>query len=389
MVKRELSSEINESFFLFGARGTGKSTWLENEFKPKNNLWIDLLDPDEETRYSKDPKLLLRQVQSLVKEGAKPDWIIIDEIQKVSKLLDVAHSLIERYKICFALTGSSARKLKRGHANLLGGRANIFALYPFTHSELGESFDLNHALNWGTLPKIVHTKSDLQKTRTLRGYTQVYLKEEILVEQLVRNLVPFKGFLEVSAQMSGERLNYEKIARDIGVDNKTVQSYFDILEETYLGFRLLSYDNSVRKSQLTSPKFYWFDLGVQRFLSGQIHNLLSVGSSDFGKAFECFLINEILRYNSYHELDYKLSYLQTKHGAEIDLILSRGRETIAIEIKSSLQVNLVEVRALEVIASDLPYCKKIYYLSLDPISQAFGKVICLHWKDFFSHLKFK
>ncbi len=386
MIQRELSVEIEDSFFLFGARGTGKSTWLREQFDPNKCLWIDLLDPDDEDNYSKNPKRLERVVLNLIKNKQRPEWVIIDEVQKIPKLLDVVHSLIEKQKIRFVLTGSSARKLKRGHANMLGGRAALFALFPFTFSELGEAFDLGTVLSWGTLPKVFQAKSDLQKTRVLRSYSQTYLKEEILVEQLVRSLVPFKGFLEISAQMNGERLNYEKISRDIGVDNKTVQSYFDILEETYLGNRLPAYHNSIRKSQLLSPKFYWFDLGVYRFLAGQIHSKLLPGSSDYGRAFECFVVNEILRFNSYKELDYKLSYFETKHGAEIDLVMSRGRETIAIEIKSRSRIDPIEVQSLETIAKDLPFCKKIYYLSQDETSQQVGKVCCVHWKNIFSEL---
>jgi predicted AAA+ superfamily ATPase len=216
---------------------------------------------------------------------------------------------------------------------------------------------------------------------------QVYLKEEVLVEQLVRNLIPFKGFLEVSAQMSSERINYEKIGRDIGVDNKTVQSYFDILEETFLGVRLPAFHRSVRKSQLMQPKFYWFDLGVQRFLSGAARSPLVPGTSAYGEAFETFLINEIHRYNLDMELDYKLSYLQTKNGPEVDLILSRGKESIALEIKSSKRVDIADVNKFEALAADIPGVKKMIFLSQDMKGQQrIGNVKCIPWTQVFQEL---
>ena len=387
MIQRLLTPTPRESFFLFGARGTGKSTWLEQHFSRNTCLWLDLLDPDVEDRYLMNPKALEAEVDLLLEKGEKPAWVIIDEIQKAPRLLDIAHRLIERKRIRFALTGSSARKLKRGHANLLGGRAVVFNLFPFTHQELGENFNLSLALDWGTLPKIVAAQTPAERARLLRGYCQVYLKEEILIEQLVRNLVPFKGFLEISAQMDGKLINYEAIARNIHADNKTVQSYFDILEETYLGSRLFPIHKSIRKSQKQAPKFYWFDSGVQRFLAGTIHSPLVPGTSAYGNAFESFVINELTRFNSYRELDYRFSYLQTQHNAEIDLILSRGHENIAIEIKSNQRIDPIEVRKLENLACDLPNQTRVFYLSQDPSRQKIGKVNCLPWTEVFNELE--
>ncbi|MGK5081968.1 AAA family ATPase [Bdellovibrionota bacterium FG-1] len=386
MIQRKLSPKINESFFLFGARGTGKSTWLQDRFSEQNCLWLDLLDPDIEDRYLRNPKALESEIELLIEEKNKPDWIIIDEVQKVPRLLDLVHRLIERRGLRFVLSGSSARKLKRGHANLLGGRAAVFSLFPFSGEELGKNFELETALNWGTLPRVHFAHSSSERIRRLRSYCQIYLKEEILVEQLVRNLAPFKGFLEIAAQMNSKRINYEAIARDIGADNKTVQSYFDILEETYLGVRLLPFGPSIRKKQRKAPKFYWFDGGVQRFLAGMIHSPLISGTSAFGEAFEAWVINELVRFNSYHELDYQFSYLETKDDSEIDVILSRGRQHLAIEIKSTLRIDPIEVRKLEQLAADLPDSTKIYYLSRDPSRQKLGQVRCLPWTDIFNEL---
>lgn len=387
MIQRQLNPLRNRSFFLFGARGTGKSTWLHHQFKPVNPFWVDLLDPDHEDRYQRNPKMLEHDILGLIHINKKPDWVIIDEVQKVPKLLDIVHRLIENEKIKFVLTGSSARKLKRGQANLLGGRALTYALFPLTFHEMAESFNLDQVLQFGSLPLICLSNNEHEKITLLRSYVQTYLKEEILIEQLVRNIVPFKGFLEISAQMNGQRLNYEKIAHELKVDNKTVQSYFDILEETYLGVKLPAFHRSIRKSQLFSPKFYWFDLGVQRFLSGEIRSLLTKKTFAYGQAFETFLINEILRYNSYLELDYKASYLQTKNGPEIDLILSRGKENIAIEIKSAENVDLLKINTFEKLASDIPGNTRLYCISQDVSRSKTGKVICVYWKDFFKEME--
>ncbi|MBI2027201.1 MAG: ATP-binding protein [Deltaproteobacteria bacterium] len=386
MFKRILSPMSTKSFFLFGARGTGKSTWLERQFEAKHPFFIDLLDPDQEDRYSRNPKALELDVLDKIKKNVPLDWVILDEVQKAPKLLDVVHRLIEKKKLKFVLTGSSARKLKRGHANLLGGRALVYSLFPLSYQELGGHFNLDFFLRWGSLPAIVTAKNDRERLALLRSYKQTYLKEEVLVEQLVRNLVPFKNFIEIAAQMNAERLNYENIAVQINVDNKTVQNYFEILEETYLGIRLPAYHHSIRKSQLLSPKFYWFDLGVKRFLTGEIRSEVARNTFTYGREFETFIINEIWKLISYRELDYQLSYLQTKNGPEIDLILTRGKEKIAIEIKSNRRVDEKEVKIFEDLASDLPGTKKLYYLSHDPHTVQLGTVLCLPWQRFLEDL---
>lgn len=385
MFQRTLKLSIDESFFLFGARGTGKSTWLEQNFDRSECLWLDFLDPDIEDRYSRFPKVLENEVNYLL-EKKKLSWIIIDEVQKVPRILDSVHRLIEKKKVRFVLTGSSARKLKQGHANLLGGRAALFALYPLTQKELGNEFNLQQVLNWGSLPRVQASKSDLERIRKLKSYCQVYLKEEILVEQLVRKLPPFKGFLEILAQMNGKLLNYESIARDVGVDNKTVQAYIDILEETFLGIRLHPFHASIRKSQKQAPKFYWFDSGVQRYLAGSIRSPLVPQTSAYGDAFEAWVINEIVRHSSYLELDFQFSFLQTREELEIDLILSRGKEIFAIEIKAASTIDPIKVRKLDKLASDLPSKAKTYYLSQDPSKQKIGEVHCLPWYEIFDEI---
>jgi predicted AAA+ superfamily ATPase len=191
---------------------------------------------------------------------------VIDEVQKAPKLLDQIHYEIEKRQIKFALTGSSARKLRRGGANLLAGRALMNHLYPLTHRELAADFVLQDVLQWGSLPEIFSAPSDLVRQEYLKTYVDSYLKEEILQEQLVRNVVPFRKFLPVAAQMNGKILNFSSMAKDLGVDWSTVKNYYQILEDTWLGFNLPIYHRSLRKQQLKGQKFYLFDLGVQRAL---------------------------------------------------------------------------------------------------------------------------
>ncbi|MBL6988427.1 MAG: ATP-binding protein [Bacteriovoracaceae bacterium] len=339
MYERLLDLPKHNSFFLFGARGTGKSFWLNKCF-PKTsqeNLWIDLLLPELEISFSHNPSKLI-DLYTENKTAIKR--IIIDEVQKVPKLLDVAHKMIEEYKVKFVLTGSSARKLKRGNANLLAGRAFTFSLFPLNYQELGRDFNLEYALNWGTLAKLFDHEEILtskDRERFLRTYVHTYLKEEILSEQIVRNLDPFHRFLEVAAQMSGEPINYSAISREAKTDDKNVARYFDVLVDTLMGIYLPAYHQSVRKQQLQSPKFYFFDIGVIRALKRELGNKLAAGTYEYGKLFEHFIILEIHRLNLYLEKDFKLYYLKSNTGKEIDLIIERpGQKNILIEIKSGV-----------------------------------------------------
>jgi len=336
---------------------------------------IDLLIPDEEARYSLNPSLLTEVCQKL----APSAWIIIDEVQKLPKLLDLVHKNIEERKINFALTGSSSRKLKRGGANLLAGRAFIHHLFPLTSSELGPHFDLLEALRWGTLPKLYEFNDEIDKSRFLNAYVHTYIKEEIQVEQLVRNLDPFRLFLQVAAQMNSEIINYTNISKDTGVDIKSVQNYFQILCETHLGFLLSPYEKSVRKVQKKSPKFYFFDTGVKRALEQKTKVPLAPGNSEFGNIFETWFINECLREISYRENDFSLSYLRTKDDVEVDLIIERpGKNSLLIEIKSTAQVDDRHIRSLIHFSKDFPDATLIC-ASRDPIARTKGRVEIVPW----------
>jgi len=383
-IKRQLQlSEIN-SFFLFGARGTGKTTLLKELPFLNNALYIDLLDADQEEQYALRPGLLIEQAEAM-DEG---EWIIIDEIQKLPKLLDHVHIIVTKKDIRFALTGSSSRKLKRGGANLLAGRAFSFSLYPFTAQELGDRFDLQEALQWGTLPKIISYKSDKDKKRFLRTYTQTYLKEEILVEQLIRNLTPFRLFLSIAAQMNTQIINFSNIARDTGVDHKTVQNYYQILVDTNLGFFLEAYNRSVRKVQKQSPKFYLFDMGVKRSLQNMLNVPLVPRTTEFGDAFESWFIGECFRLNHYHELDFKFSYLRTKDDVEVDLIIDRpGQSQILLEIKSSDRVDDRHVKNLVHFNKDFPDAELIC-ASRVAQKQVVNGIKVLPWKDSLTYIGF-
>jgi predicted AAA+ superfamily ATPase len=248
MYQRSLKPSKTNSFFLFGARATGKTTLLQEQEFLANALQFDLLDPELEARFALNPRLLLEQASKL----SPGSWIVIDEVQKVPKLLSLVHKIIEEKKVHFALTGSSARKLRRGGADMLAGRAFVFYLFPLTYGEsLQKGFELRHALSWGSLPKVVGYSEDLDRIRYLNAYVHTYIKEEIQVEQLVRNLDPFRLFLKVAAQNNGKIINYSNIAKDTGVDIKSVQNYYEILRDTHLGFLLEPFGKSIRKVSQT------------------------------------------------------------------------------------------------------------------------------------------
>lgn len=371
-----IKPSLLNSFFLFGPRGSGKSTLLKQYFVTTNTLYIDLLEDRMESRYSRDPDLLISDIRAL----PNCDWVIVDEIQKLPKLLDIAHKLIEEKKIKFILTGSSARKLKRGGANLLAGRAFLYHLYPLSVLELKDRFELTEALHWGMLPKIFSLDNSDRK-KFLTSYTKTYLKEEILQEQIVRNAEGFRNFLEIAAQMNGRVLNLSKIARECGIDAKTVKTFYSILEDTLIGFTLPAYHKSVRKSQSMQSKFFFFDLGVVRALEGSLDSPPVPRTAAYGQLFEQFMILEIFKLNDYFQKDFKLSHYRTSTGQEVDLILSKGGNAFAVEIKSTQQVDVTEAASFERISKGFG-ADRLYLVSQDPVRSKVGNVICIYWQDF-------
>ncbi len=383
MFKRLLQPSLQRSFFLFGPRSTGKSTLLRELLPESRALWLDLLDPELERRLGRSPNRLtaiLDQERSTT--GRK--WVVIDEVQKIPELLSIVQQQISARRFHFALTGSSARKLKRGGANLLGGRASWFELSSLTHVELEKAFELSDVIHWGSLPETIELAEE-ERLRFLRAYSSIYLKEEIIAEQLVRKVQPFRDFIELAAIQSGQILNYAKFARDCQVDITTIQTYFEILVDTLVGFELPAFHDSIRKRQRTNPKFYFFDSGVCRALAGTLEERLVPRTSAYGVAFENFVITEFRRLMQAYEKDWRLSYLATKDNHEVDLIVERRPNSLALEIKSSDRVDPVEVKKFERLAGDLPR-SALYFVSQDPVAQKFGSVHCLHWRDFFKEV---
>lgn len=377
MIRRLQKLSKFNSLFLFGARSTGKSTLLRQLFGNEEALWIDLLSEQDEERFGRHPDNLSKALSS--KSYTR---VIIDEIQKSLKLLDVVQIEMEKHKKTqFILTGSSARKLKRGSGNLLGGRAFHFHLFPLTYRELGERFDLDLVLQFGSLPKIFEYKDPDDLREFLRGYVSIYLKEEVLAEQLVRNLDPFRDFIEIAAQSNGKIINFSKIAREVGVDDKTIKTYYQILEETLVGFFLPPFHRSIRKRQRESPKFFLFDAGVKRAIEKTLRIELSPQTYAFGESFEHFLVSECFRLNEYLKLDFKISYLRTKDDLEIDLIIERpGLPDLLVEIKSTKKVTEDDARQLNLILKDWDREAIAEVWSLDNLEKKEGLVQTRHWK---------
>jgi predicted AAA+ superfamily ATPase len=371
---------MDYSFFLFGARGTGKSTLLTAIFEPRNTLTINLLNPREEMRFLRNPEEL-RQVVLAV--DPEIQYIVIDEIQKVPKLLDVVHLLLESDKSDkqFILTGSSAKKLKAAGVNLLAGRAFTYNLFPFSYLELEEAFDLNQALCFGMLPRIFAFQTDSHKVKFLQSYTITYLKEEIWSERLVYDLEHFRRFLEVAAQSNGKIVNYSNIARDVGIDDKTVKNYFTLLEDTLIGNFLEPFHHSFRKRLRAAPKFYYFDIGVVRALSATLGVKPVPSTSYYGELFEQFIIIECIKLKNYYQSEYRLSYLMTASDLEIDLIVERtGAPPIFVEIKSKDAISEGDLSSLLKLSSDFGECEAIC-LSQDPRKKKIEHVTVYPWQE--------
>jgi predicted AAA+ superfamily ATPase len=345
MFQRLILKPTQQSFFLFGARGTGKSTWLRTVLPEGPTVaWFDLLDLETEDLFRARPEAFAQRLEALPRAIK---WVVVDEVQKLPRLLDTVHRLIERKRLKFALSGSSARKLKAGGANMLGGRARALHLFPMTHRELGPAFDLVDALHVGTLPQVFSLRGDAAKTAFLRSYALTYVKEEVWAEQLVRKLDSFRRFLEVAAQSHGKLINVANIARDTGADDKTVATYFEVLEDTHLALILDPYEHSFRRRLAKKPKFYYFDAGVARALARTLQTRLVPRTSAFGEAFEAFIVTEAHRLSSYRKPSFRLSYLRTKDDAEVDLVVERpGKRPLFVEIKSAAWPDPVEVARL-------------------------------------------
>ncbi len=348
MIHRILSlSEIKtDSLFLWGPRQTGKSTLLKQLF-PEVPFY-DLLKSDVYALYKLNPSRL-REECMMLEEGSV---VIIDEVQKIPALLDEVHWLMTNRDIRFILCGSSARKLKRTGANLLGGRAIRKVLHPFVSAEI-QDFNLDKAVNYGMLPRHYLTENPQKR---LQAYIGDYLQQEIIAEALVRQLDSFTRFMEVAALSDSEMINYTKIAADCGVSSKTVKEYFSILEETLVGMFVPAYTKVIKRKVQLAPKFYFFDVGVTNYLLRR--EKLQRGTAEYGHAFEHFIIQELVAWLDYTESGKKLSYWHTQNNAyEVDAII--GDAELAIEIKSSDKIVSSHLKSLKAFQEEHPKCKLV------------------------------
>lgn len=366
-----INNELDMSVFLFGARQTGKSTLLRKAVS--NAVYIDLLDSDIRKLYRKRPAYLYDQLAG--KDSSCV--VIIDEIPEVPDLLNEVHRLISEFGIRFVLCGSSARKLKRKGYNTLGGRAFPCYFYPLVSAEIPD-LDIDRAVNNGMMPLHYPAKN---VTRLLASYVDVYLKEEIQAEALVRDLDNFERFLEVAALTDGEMVNYANIASDCGVSAKTVKEYFSILQDTLVGYTIPAYTKVMKRRLVQAPRFYFFDVGVSNYLLHR-QNLVR-GTVEYGHAFEHWVIQEIIAYIGYTHNENRLSYWRTYTGIEVDAVIGDAR--LAIEIKSVAEVLPKHLTGLKTFMEEHPDTRPII-VSLDRISRRCGEVEALYVMDFFRML---
>ena len=366
-----------QSVFLWGPRRTGKSYWIRRNL-PDAPL-IDLLQTDVFAEYASRPALL-RERYSVPGATRRGVPIVVDEVQKLPVLLDEIHWLIENRKLTFLLTGSSARKLRRGHANLLAGRARRREMRPLCFPEI-DHLDLDRVVVSGLLPP--HFLSD-DPTDNIRSYVNDYLKEEIVAEGLAIDLPAFSDFLRVAAITNGELLNYTNVAREVGVSAKIVRGYFDVLEDTLLGFRLAPWTKSPNRRLIQTPKFYLFDVGIANHLARRRPR---AGTPEFGKSVEHLVLLELLAFRSYRNQDLEIRYWRTSTGQEVDFILDD--KAVAIEVKASTRVANVTLRSLSVLADNGPVRRRIVVcLERQPrvVPDRHGPIQLLPLRDFLEEL---
>jgi predicted AAA+ superfamily ATPase len=393
--------------FLWGPRKVGKSSWIRRHLPQA--IYIDLLKSDLLAEYSARPSLLRERYRTqLLNQQAQTGCsehdvfapIVIDEIQKCPGLLDEVHWLLENTPRRFLITGSSPRKLRRNHANLLGGRAWRREMRPLTSVEIGlpvavdggaylgmesgdreERFDLERAIIRGLIPS--HYLSD-EWREELRGYVADYLIEEIVHEGAVRSLPDFSDFLRVAAITNAELINYTNVAREVGVSAKVVRSYFQILEDTLLGFRLAPWSRSKKRRLVETEKFYLFDVGVSNFLARRIP---AAGTPEFGKSFEHLILMELLAYRAYRSPELEIRFWRTSNQQEVDFILND--KEVAIEIKSSRRTELTDIKHLTSLTEDGPIRHRII-VSCDrepkTLEDRFGSISVLPWQVFLARL---
>lgn len=341
----KLPLEKQNSLFLFGPRGTGKTSFIKSHLP--NSLYLDLLESDLYTSLKAQPGRLENLIPPKFSE-----WVVIDEVQKIPELLNEVHRLIELRHVRFLLTGSSARTLRRAGVNLLAGRALRYTMHPLLPQELKGDFNLVHALQFGLLPM---TFLDIDPAKYLSTYIQTYLKEEVLQEGLVRNLGTFTRFLEVASFSQGQVLNFSDIAREMGIDRQMVSSYFEILEDLLLSVRLLPFTKRAKREIISHAKFYFFDSGVYR--SVRPKGPLDTPEEISGAGLETVFLQCLRAVNDYYEMGYQIYFWRTKDGTEVDFVLYGEHGLYAFEIKHSSQVNSKSLKGLKQFQQDYPEAK--------------------------------
>lgn len=364
----------DSTFLLWGPRQSGKTTLLKERFPEAHR--IDLLRTDERMRYERDPARLRQEVRA-VSTGRR---IVIDEIQKVPALLDEVHYLIQEDNRVFALCGSSARKIRRTHANLLGGRALKRELLGFSAHELGERFDLERILNTGPLPP--HYLADTP-TERIAAYVDLYLKEEILDEGLTRRLPVFASFLRAAAIGDTEVTNFTNIARECGVAATTVRGYYEILEDTLVGAFVPAFTRRATRRVQHAPKFYFRDVGVVNHLVGR--GPVAVGTEAFGKAFENWVFHEISVHARRTSIPYDIAYWRLSSGIEVDFVL--GDAQVAIEVKGRTRLHSRDTRHLEEFRIEHPNVGQRIVVCAEPVPRVTDTgVRVLPYRDFVAAL---
>jgi len=367
--------QTTDSYFLFGPRGTGKTTWLKMNYP--NALYIDFLSTNAYISYSANPERL----KELIAGNEEKKAIIIDEVQRVPAILTVVHQLIEEKKnLQFILTGSSARKLKRTSVDLLAGRALLKKCHPFMACEMTDFFSLPNALQSGMLPLVVGATNS---TEVLSAYVTLYLREEIQNEGLIRNIGNFARFLEAISFSHGSVLNLNEIARDCEVERKTVEGYLSILEDLMLCYRIPVFNKRAKRILISHNKFYFFDCGV--FQSIRPKGVLDSPAEIDGQAVEGLVLQHLMAWNDYGGSRHKIYFWRTKSGVEIDFIVYGETEFWAIEVKNSNKIDTRELKALNAFKEDYPEAKLLFlYRGIETLKK--DDIVCIPIELFLKQL---
>jgi predicted AAA+ superfamily ATPase len=374
MYKRTLKLPTSKSLFLFGPRGTGKSTFLKTNY-PKA-VYLDLLESELFQELLAHPQRL-----SQFFGGSKSKTIVIDEVQKIPELLNEVHRLIEKDKLQFILTGSSARKLKKSTTNMLAGRALEYRFFPLTAEELGADFNLKNSLQFGHLPSIF---SEENPKKYLKSYISSYLKEEVQQERLTRNLAAFSRFMETATFSQAQLLNVSEVARECFVERKVVEDYFLILEDLLMSIRLPVFSKKAKRKLVTHLKFFYFDVGIFRSLRPR--GPLDSDDSIDGLALETLVLQEIRACNSYYDLEYQIFFWRTQSGQEVDFILYGSKGLKAIEVKLSSRIRDDDLKGLFAFKADYPDAECVLiYGGLRPLK--IKDILLIPAVDFFKNIK--